>query len=82
MAEAMSCGTPTVATDIGAYREIVEHGKSGWLVPPSNPQALADAIRMMWNDAGLRQRLSEGGRQRIEQKFNWRKAAEETLAAV
>jgi glycosyltransferase involved in cell wall biosynthesis len=80
LAEAMACGTPTVATEIGAYKEIVEHGVSGWLVPPSNPQALAEAIRMMWNDASLRQRLSAGGRQRIEQKFNWRKAAEETLA--
>jgi glycosyltransferase involved in cell wall biosynthesis len=80
LAEAMSCGTPTVATRIGAYEEIVEHGKSGWLVPPSNPQALADAIRMMWNDPSLRQRLAEGGRQRIVEKFNWRKAAEETLA--
>ncbi len=80
LAEAMSCGTPTVATEIGAYKEIVEHGKSGWLVPPSDPRALADAIRMMWNDASLRGRLSEGGRQRILDKFNWRKAAEETLA--
>ena len=80
LAEAMACGTPTVATDIGAYREIVEHGTSGWLVPPSNPRALADAIRMMWNDAGLRARLAEGGRQRIVEQFNWRKAAEETLA--
>jgi hypothetical protein len=35
---------------------------------------------MMWNGAGLRQRLSEGGRRRIQEKFNWRKAAEETLA--
>jgi glycosyltransferase involved in cell wall biosynthesis len=80
LAEAMACGTPTVATEIGAYKEIVEHGVSGWLVPPSNPRALADAIRMMWNDATLRQRLSAGGRERIQQKFNWRKAAEETLA--
>jgi glycosyltransferase involved in cell wall biosynthesis len=80
LAEAMACGTPTVATEIGAYKEIVEHGVSGWLVPPSNPQALADAIRMMWNDASLRQRLSAGGRERIQRKFNWRKAAEETLA--
>ena len=80
LAEAMSCGTPVVGTDIGAYREIVEHGESGWLVPPSSPEALAEAIRMMWNDAELRQRLGEGGRQRILEKFNWRKAAEETLA--
>jgi glycosyltransferase involved in cell wall biosynthesis len=80
LAEAMACGTPTVATEIGAFKEIVEHGKSGYLVPPANPRALADAIRMMWNDPALRQRLSEGGRRRIVEKFNWRKAAEETLA--
>ena len=68
------------ATRIGAYEEIVEHGKSGWLVPPADPQALANAIRMLWNDPTLRQQLSEGGRRRIVEKFNWRKAAEETLA--
>jgi glycosyltransferase involved in cell wall biosynthesis len=80
LAEAMACGTPAVATDIGAYREIVEHGRSGWLVRPGDSRALAEAIRMLWNDAGLRGRLGEGGRQRILEKFNWRKAAEETLA--
>jgi glycosyltransferase involved in cell wall biosynthesis len=80
LAEAMSCGAPVLGTEIGAYREIVEHGDSGWLVPPSDPEALADAIRMLWNDPGLRQRLGEGGRKRILAKFNWRKAAQETLA--
>jgi len=80
LAEAMSCGTPVVGTEIGAFREIVEHGVSGWLVPPSSPEALAGAIRMMWNDPDLRRRLGEGGRKRILEKFNWRKAAEETLA--
>jgi glycosyltransferase involved in cell wall biosynthesis len=80
LAEAMSCETAVIATDIGPYREIVEHGKSGWLVPPRDPRALAGAIRMMWNDAALRGRLGEEGRRRILEKFNWRKAAEETLA--
>ncbi|MBI5289369.1 MAG: glycosyltransferase family 4 protein [Chloroflexi bacterium] len=80
LAEAMSCGTPVVGTQIGAFREIVEHDVSGWLVPPSSPEALASAIRMMWNDAELRGRLGEAGRKRILEKFNWRKAAEETLA--
>ena len=80
LAEAMACGTPVVGTQIGAYREIVEHGESGWLVPPADPRALAEAIRMMWNDASLRERLGEGGRKRILEKFNWRKAAQETLA--
>ena len=80
LAEAMACGTPVLGTQIGAYEEIVRHGESGWLVPPRDPRALADAIRMLWNDAALRQRLAEGGRKRVQEKFNWRKAAEETLA--
>jgi glycosyltransferase involved in cell wall biosynthesis len=80
LAEAMACGTPVIGTQIGAYREIVEHGESGWLVPPADPRALAEAIRMMWNDPSLRQRLAEGGRKRIMEKFNWRTAAEQTLA--
>jgi glycosyltransferase involved in cell wall biosynthesis len=80
LAEAMACGAPVLGTEIGAYREIVRHGESGWLVPPRDPRALADAIRMLWNDAALRERLSAGGRQRVLETFNWRKAAEETLA--
>ncbi|HXK32719.1 MAG TPA: glycosyltransferase family 4 protein [Dehalococcoidia bacterium] len=80
LAEAMSCGTPVVCTEIDAYREIVEHGRSGWMVPPADPEALAGAIRMLWNDAALRERLGAGGRQRIVSTFSWRKAAEQTLA--
>jgi glycosyltransferase involved in cell wall biosynthesis len=80
LAEAMACGAPTLGTRIGAYEEIAVHGESGWLVPPRDPRALADGIRMLWNDASLRQRLSDGGRKRVAEKFNWRRAAEETLA--
>lgn len=80
LAEAMSCGAPVIGTTIGAYEEIVQHGTSGWLVPPRDPRAIADAIRLLWNDPALRQRLSDGGRRRVLETFNWRKAAEETLA--
>jgi glycosyltransferase involved in cell wall biosynthesis len=76
----MACGTPAIATEIGAYREIAEHGEHAWLVPPRDPRALADAIRTMWQNDDLRARLGAAGRERIIEKFNWRKAAEETLA--
>ncbi len=79
LAEAMACGTPTIATDIGAYREIVGQEEAGRLVPPGDAHALANAIRMMWNDAALRERVAESGRRRIIESFNWRKAAGETL---
>jgi glycosyltransferase involved in cell wall biosynthesis len=42
--EAMAAGRPVVASRIGAVPEIVEHGRSGWLVEPEDPAALADAI--------------------------------------
>ena len=80
LAEALACGTPAVATEIGAYREIAEHGAQAWLVPPRDPRALADAIRTLWRDDALRARLGAAGRQRIVDTFNWRKAAEETVA--
>jgi glycosyltransferase involved in cell wall biosynthesis len=79
-AEAMACKTPVIATTGGAFPEVIDHGETGWLVPPGDAGALADAIRLLMDDAGLRQRLGEAGRQSILERFSWRKAAEETLA--
>jgi glycosyltransferase involved in cell wall biosynthesis len=42
--EAMLCGRPVVATEAGGVVELVEHGHTGWLVPPGEPQKLAEAI--------------------------------------
>jgi glycosyltransferase involved in cell wall biosynthesis len=79
-AEAMSCGAPVIATTGGAFPEIIDHEETGWLVPPGNAEALADAIRMFFDDDDLRTRLGAAGRESILERFSWRKAAEETLA--
>ncbi len=79
-AEAMSCGAPVIATTGGAFPEIIDHDQNGWLVPPGDSQALAAAIRLLMDDWTLRERLGAHGRQHVLDKFNWRKAAEETLA--
>jgi glycosyltransferase involved in cell wall biosynthesis len=79
-AEAMSCGAPIIATTGGAFPEIIDHDENGWLVPPGDSKALADAIRLLMDDWTLRERLSAHGRQHVLDKFSWRKAAEETLA--
>ncbi len=79
-AEAMACGRPVLATTGGAFPEVIDHGETGWLAPPGDSRALADSIRLLMDDAGLRERLGQAGRRSIVERFNWRKAAEETLA--
>lgn len=75
-AEAMSCGAPVVSTTAGALPEVV--GDAGILVPPADVGALADAISALVTSSNKRKHLSEIGRKRIVQKFNWRNTAKYT----
>lgn len=63
--EAMALGTPALITDIPGNVELVEHGVSGWKVPPGDATALARAIERLVGDAGLRQNLTRGARERL-----------------
>jgi glycosyltransferase involved in cell wall biosynthesis len=73
----MACGTPVIATTGGALPEVV--GNAGILVPPGSAHALAVAIKQLLNDEEIQQRMSEAGRKRVEEKFNWEQAARRTL---
>jgi glycosyltransferase involved in cell wall biosynthesis len=80
LVEAMACGTPVVATTGGALPEVAgRHGETALLVPPGDPQALADAIVLMLADDALRVRLGAAGRERVQRRFTWRAAAERTV---
>jgi len=68
--EAMAAGRPVVATAIGGTDEAVVHGKTGLLVPPADPDALAGAIRTILRDPQLAQRLAEAGQARARQRFS------------
>jgi len=78
--EAMACGLPVAATTGGALPEVVEDGVTGILVPPGDAPALAEAMRTLMGDAELRHRMGQAGRERVLEKFSWRKAALETEA--
>ncbi len=73
--EAMSCGTPVIATTGGSLPEVV--GDAGLIVPHSNPPALARAIGEMLDNKDLRDRLGHAGRERILANFKWERAARE-----
>jgi len=76
-AEAMACGTPVIATTGGALPEVV--GDAGILVPPRSADALAAAIKQLLNDKQAQQWISEAGKKRVKEKFNWEQAAMKTL---
>jgi glycosyltransferase involved in cell wall biosynthesis len=68
--EAMSCGIPVVACSVGGVPEIVDHGKSGLLVPSGDVPAMADALERLINDEPERRRLGVNGRKRVEENFS------------
>jgi len=78
--EAMACGTPVVASRVGGIPEVVVDGETGWLVPPGDAAALAEALRGALADPARARRMGEAGRRRVEAHFSWDRIAEHTLA--
>jgi len=76
--EAMACETPVVASAVGGIVEVVEDGKTGVLVEPAQPEALAAAIRGLLEDPARGRAMGRAGRLRVEAQFSWRSVAERT----
>lgn len=68
--EAMYFGLPVVGTDIAGVREQIADGVTGFLVPPSDPMALADALEKLLINTDLRSRMGQAGRERVQQQFS------------
>jgi colanic acid/amylovoran biosynthesis glycosyltransferase len=79
--EAMASGVPVVASGIMGIPELVEHGRSGVLVPPGQPEALADAMIRLAGDSEARHRLGDAGRAKIATAYEVRRSARQ-LASV
>ncbi|MGE5255073.1 MAG: glycosyltransferase family 4 protein [Hyphomicrobiales bacterium] len=68
--ESMAMGVPVVTTEVSAISELVESGRTGLLVPPGQPEALAEAMMMMLTDEGLRARVIPAARERVLRSFD------------
>jgi glycosyltransferase involved in cell wall biosynthesis len=68
--EAMALGIPVVATDVGSLREAVDDAESGFIVPPDDPVAMADATLRLARDPELRQRMSVRSRNVALDRFD------------
>ncbi|PSP24613.1 MAG: glycosyltransferase family 1 protein [Cyanobacteria bacterium SW_4_48_29] len=73
--EAMATGVPVIATQSGAFPEIVEEGKTGLLVERGDASALADAILRLLQNEDLRKSMGEAGRQRSLENFSFDRVA-------
>jgi glycosyltransferase involved in cell wall biosynthesis len=73
--EAMACGLPVVSTCSGGIPEIVEHGRTGMLVPRGNAEQLALAISQVIEDPARARAMGEAGRQRVLERFTWEASA-------
>jgi glycosyltransferase involved in cell wall biosynthesis len=69
--EAMASEKPVISTTVGGIPEVVQHGKSGILVPPKNATALATAIIKLLSDSKSAEEMGQYGRKLTEIEFNW-----------
>jgi glycosyltransferase involved in cell wall biosynthesis len=69
--EAMSCGKAVVGSDISGINDIITHMENGLLVPPRDPEAIANAILTLLADKKLRTRLGQNARQRMVNRYSW-----------
>ncbi len=69
--EAMACGVPVVGSAVGGIKMTVADGETGYLVPPRDPQALADRLALLITHPHLRKKLGESGRKRVQRLFTW-----------
>lgn len=78
--EAAACGRPIVTTDIPGCRDVVTHGENGYLVPPRDAVALADALAALAADRVLRDAMGQSSRLRAERRFDQGEVAKATVA--
>jgi glycosyltransferase involved in cell wall biosynthesis len=77
--EALSCGTPVIASNVGGIPEAVQDNRNSILVKPNNPTNLADAIQFLLDNEKVRKEFGENGRKWVVEHFSQEALAEKVL---
>jgi glycosyltransferase involved in cell wall biosynthesis len=77
--EALACGTPVVATAVGGIPEQIEDGRTGFLVPAGDPEALAERLTQLLSDHDLRQRVGTCSVEAARRRFDLRRQVDDYL---
>lgn len=78
--EAQACGLPVIVSDVGGPRDLVQHGRDGFITKALDVGELAEAIRRLADDPGLRERMGSAARARVETR-DWAEAADKFWSA-
>ena len=76
--ETMACGVPLIASAVGGHLDSVTDGRTGLLVPPRDPDALARGLRELLADPGRRATLGAAAAERARSHYGWDRIARET----
>lgn len=81
-AEAMACGLPVIASDLPGFRETVENGRTGFLVPPGDAEMMADKMELLALTPRLCQAMGMAGRRMVKEKLDAAHSADALEAAL
>ncbi|BAY49925.1 group 1 glycosyl transferase [Scytonema sp. HK-05] len=71
--EAMACGTPVIGSHVGGIKYTVQDSETGYLVPPNQPEAIAERIAYLFQNPQAHKRFSHNAIQRVKHQFTWEK---------
>ncbi len=78
--EAMACGTPVIGSNVGGIKFTVKDGETGYLVPPNEPNAIAERISHLYENPQLLAQFGTVGRQRAQDLFTWQQVTNAVAA--
>ena len=75
--EAMGCARPVVGANVGGLKSTIVHGKTGYLVEPRDPQALAERLAALARNPALARRMGQAGRRRAASSYTWQSVVDQ-----
>ncbi|MEP6506597.1 MAG: glycosyltransferase family 4 protein [Gemmatimonadales bacterium] len=79
--EGMACGTPAICTDVASMPELVDHGSTGFVVPPNDSAALRGRLEFLRDNPSESDKMGQAARRCVVEKFNWPSVVSKCLAA-